>query len=227
MHIYVDSNSKIFLPSVTSIISFVKTEKEYEGLIRWANTLGYYHKDYNETLNTYADFGTTVHEALSYIVTNKGIPDTFERKITLDDLPKYEMTLNNFYKFYRQNNPETIFSEKSLISEKLGYGGTIDWVCIENNKIILTDFKTSSSIRDYMPLQLAAYIKLMENQTDIKIDKARIMLVSTKTFTIKEYDLNIIDSYYKKFDLIHQLFNEYHSDVDWKSAASENSLIIV
>jgi hypothetical protein len=225
MHIYTDENKKVFVPSVTSIISFVKTQPEYDSLIKWSNSLGFYHKDYYETLNVYADFGTTVHEALSYIVTNREIPDTFEKKVTFSDIPKYEMTLANFYRFYAQTMPETIYSEKSILSEKLRYGGTVDWISKEDNKVILTDFKTSSSVKEYMKLQLSAYRKLIEDQTDIKIDMARIMLVSTKQFYIKTYTLEELDKYYEIFELYQKIFDIYNEKIDIDS--SENSLIIV
>ena len=225
MHIYVDENKKIYLPSVTSIISFVKTQPEYEPLIKWANSLGFYRKDYFETLNTYADFGTNVHEAISYIVTGKDVPDEIENRIPFEDRLKYQMSLKNFYTFLSQNMPETIYSEKSLLSENLGYGGTIDWVAKEDNKVILTDFKTSASIKPYMKMQLAAYMHLIEDQTDIRIDLARIMLVSTKQFFIKKYTREELDECYKKFKLIHELFKLYNPSID--TTSSENSLIIV
>jgi hypothetical protein len=225
MHIYTDKNKKIFVPSVTTIISFVKTQPEYESLIKWSNSLGYSHKDYFETLNTYADFGTNVHEALSYIVTNRDIPEEIDRRIPFADKLKYEETLKNFYTFYRQTMPETIYSEKSLLSEKLGYGGTVDWISNEDNKIILTDFKTSASVKEYMIMQLAAYIHLIEDQLDIKIDMARIMLVSTKQFYSKTYTRDELELQYKKFEIIHELFKLYNVSIDITS--SENSLIIV
>lgn len=225
MHIYTNENKSIYLPSVTSIISFIKTKNEYEPLLKWSNILGYSHKDYNATLEYYANFGTVVHEALSYIVTGKDVPDNLVKKIGLCDMEKYYDTLTRFTKFYNNIKPETIYSEKSFLSEKLGYGGTIDWVSKEDNEIILTDFKTSSSIKEYMPLQLCAYMKLLEDNSNIKISKSRIILVSTKTFTTKTYTREELESYYKRFNMIFDLYKEYNNTLDISS--SENSLIIV
>lgn len=225
MHIYANDDKSICLPSVTTIISFIKTKNEYEPLLKWSNTLGYSHKDYTATLDYYATFGTIVHETLSHIVTGKYTPDDLDKKVGFSDMEKYLMTITNFLSFYNNTNPDTIYSEKSFLSENLGYGGTIDWVSKENNDIILTDFKTSSAIRDYMLLQLCAYMKLLEENTDIRISHGRIMLVSTKTFTTKTYSRDVLESYWEKFSLIFRLYQLYNPSIDIDS--SENSLIIV
>ena len=225
MHIYTDENKSVCLPSVTSILSFVKIKDEYESLIKWSNSLGFKHMNYNTTLSNAADFGTIVHESISHILNHEDIPVALENKVSFNDIDKYNMTINNFIKYCNTTNMETFFSEKSLLSEKLGYGGTIDWLAKENNAIVLTDFKTSSDYREYMLLQLSAYTKLIEDQTDYKIDYARIMLVSTKSFTIKTFTKKELEDAYPKFDLRFQMFKMYTEQIDTDS--NENSLIIV
>lgn len=213
------------LPSVTTITSFVKFKPDYDSLVIWANSLGFKRQKYQETLDAYADFGTNVHEAISNIVQNKPIPEDIRKKISLNDLEKYDRTINNFTKFYNEISPTTVYSEKSLLSEKLGYGGTIDWVSIENDCTYITDFKTSSHVRPYMTMQLAAYIKLLE-EIGLKIDKARVLLVSTPILTIKEFTKEDIDKAYELFTKILMLYNEYGKE-NQEDINEENSLIIV
>lgn len=227
MHIYTNKTKDVMVPSVTSVISFIKTKPEFESLIKWANSLGYKHQDYFATLNNAANVGTIVHEALSYIVTNRDIPDDLRDRVPFADINKFDTAISNFYTFYRQNLPTTIYSEKSLLSAELGYGGTLDWLSIEDNKLILTDFKTSSDFREYMIIQLSAYAKLIETITDYKIDSARIILVATPTFRKKEISRKELDEYYKKFDLIYQLYKLYNPSMEYTEDTSENSLIIV
>lgn len=224
MHIYTDKAKKIMLPSVTTITSFVKFKPEYESLVLWANSLGFRHKKYQETLDIAADFGTCVHEALSHIVKNEPVPESIRGKITFDDLPRYDKTISNFTNFYNETKPDTIYSEKSLLSEKLGYGGTIDWVSCENDCTYITDFKTSSAVRPYMTMQLAAYMELLK-EAGVKIDKARVLLVSRPTIEIKEFTEEEISKAYDLFTKILFLYNEYGKEN--QEDINENSLIIV
>jgi hypothetical protein len=224
MHIYTTKEKDIFVPSVTTITSFVKFKPEYESLILWANALGFKHQKYKEALDATADFGTNVHEALSNIVQNKPIPSEIRSHITLNDLEKYDRTIRNFVKFYNESNETTMFSEKSLISKKLGYGGTIDWVSTKDNTVILTDFKTSNTVRVYMGMQVAAYIELLK-EIDVHVDSARILLVSTPKFQIHEFSKEDISKAYDLFQKILYLYNAYHEDD--KDDINENSLIIV
>lgn len=226
MHIYTDESKSIMLPSVTSIISFVKTKDEFEGLIRWSNSLGFKHQGYFTTLNSYADFGTLVHSALSDIVTDKPVSTDITNKIALTDIVKFKTTIANFKKFYELQAPTTIYSEKSFLSKKLGFGGTVDWISIEDEDIILTDFKTSSDFRESHFIQLAAYVKLIEDQTDLKIDNVRILLVSTPTFRFKELTMDELAPYYRKFELIFDLYKEYNPLIDINDS-SENIFITV
>lgn len=224
MHIYTTKDKKILLPSVTTITSFIKFKPEYESLVLWANALGFKHQKYQETLDMAADFGTNVHEAISNIVQNKPIPDEIRKKISLNDLTKYDTTISNFIKLYSALKPTTVYSEKSLLSEKLGYGGTIDWVSIENGLTYITDFKTSAKVRPYMAMQLAAYIELLK-EVGIKIDKARIILVSTSKPTIKEFTNDELTKAYDLFSKILMLYNEYGKEN--QEDINENSFIIV
>jgi hypothetical protein len=224
MHIYTNSEKKIMLPSVTTITSFVKFKPEYESLILWANSLGFQRKGYKDTLNIAADFGTYVHEAISHIVNNESVPTDIRGKIFFEDIDKYDRSINNFIKFYNETKPETIYSEKSLLSEKLGYGGTIDWVSRENGCTYITDFKTSSAVRPYMAMQLAAYIELLK-EIDVKIDKARILLVSKPTIVVHEFTEKEISDAYELFTRILFLYNEYGKEN--QEDVNENSLIIV
>ena len=223
MHIYTNANKTIKLPSVTSIISFVKIEPEFDPLIKWSNSLGFKHQRYSDVLNNAADFGTKIHETLANIVTGKPIPDE-QYKGSFDDVIKYNSTISNFLKYYSQHEIETIYSEKSLLSENLGYAGTIDWVHRENNKIALVDFKTSSSYKSYMAMQLSAYMHLIEDQTGIKIDYAKIMLVSSPSFTECVFTRDQLEEHYKIFQKKFELYLMYPHDSE---DDEENSLIIV
>lgn len=225
MHIYTNEAKTIMLPSVTTITSFVKFKPEYEPLMQWSNFLGFKNQRYQETLDMTADLGTKVHEAIAYVVQDKDVPDELSKTVPLVDMVKYCMSVASFRQFYNDTKPETLFSERSMLSETLGYGGTIDWVSIEDKKTILTDFKTSSAVRGYMSMQLAAYIKLLEEK-GISIDVARIMLVSKPKVVIREFTKKEMDKAYKMFQKVFELYKLYNEDID-EETPDENSLIIV
>ena len=108
---------------------------------------------------------------------------------------------------------DTIFSEETIVSEKLGYAGTIDWLGTYKNKTFLFDFKTSSSMHETMKLQLSAYRKLLKEERDITIDGAAIVFISKKGVTLQEVSLDELDKVYKKFEVMLQLFELYRDDL--------------
>ena len=91
-----------------------------------------------------------------------------------------------------RNNCEfdVIYSEFNMISQKLGYAGTIDRVIQMNGKNILIDIKTSNTVYDHYWLQLAAYKRLMlELHYSIDtIDNVAILWLNAKTRTAGKKD---------------------------------------
>lgn len=186
MHIY-EKDGKEY-PSVTTIIQSLGNEE----IIKWANYLGFKHIDYTKELEKTAINGTKVHELLRGEVDPTYTPqvtykDEIERIIILGYLTRFR----NFIQDYTY---ETIFTEKTFISEKLGYAGTLDWVAIFNNKfLMLNDFKTSKAVRFKHLLQLGGYYNLLiENNYDP--DGASIILVNKKICSM--YPINKIDLLY-------------------------------
>lgn len=78
--------------------------------------------------------------------------------------------------------PEMESIEESFVSEKLGYAGTVDRICMIGKERWLIDIKTSNSMHKSQHLQLATYVKLYnESYPDKPIDRVGILWLKAKT----------------------------------------------
>lgn len=158
------SNHKIYLlgsgkrvPSVTTIISQVSLGG-VEGLLVWANRLGQQGLDHRAERDKAADAGTACHQMAEAYA--KGT--TFDRSAYSEEtLEKADHAFRAFKEWAKASSFRIGHSEVSLVSEKYGYGGTLDCMLV-NNQLALGDYKTSNSIRIGMLCQLAAYQQLWE-----------------------------------------------------------------
>ena len=214
MHIYT-KNNKLY-PSVTTVVGYFKPLETFESLMKLSNFLGFKHKDYIKERDNKAAFGTAVHETVAGLLTNTPVDKSVSDSLTINYLADYADAIKYFERFMMVEmiHPiDTIFSEETIVSEKLGYAGTIDWLGTYKNKTFLFDFKTSSSMHETMKLQLSAYRKLLKEERDIIIDGAAIVFISKKGVTLQEVPLDELDKVYKKFEVMLQLFELYRDDL--------------
>lgn len=108
----------------------------------------------------------------------------------MDALGRIDYKLSEWHMFekyveFRSMHPFTIIqSEMNIVSEKLGYAGTLDRLIEMNGENILIDIKTSGSIWPSYWLQLAAYEKLLtESMGYNPCDKKAILWINAKTKT--------------------------------------------
>lgn len=139
----------ISVPRVTQILS---TCMHNEGLMYWANYLGFKHQGYKEVLNQAADYGTKVHEALEHYI--KGEP--IDARTPLNPIQAFE----NWWKQVSTTNKVKVLGQEFSLTCPW-YGGTYDMLLEINGKPWLVDFKTSNHIRISYSLQLAAYRNML------------------------------------------------------------------
>lgn len=192
MHIY-ESNGKK-LPSVTTIVHAIGNE----AITKWSNWLGFKHIKYEDELNRSANFGTLVHSHLQSIVDPSAEnlevlePANSVEKMDLDISLTYFRNLIRLYDF------QTVFTEKTVVSEELGYAGTLDWLAYMNGYLMLNDFKTSKQPRFGMMLQLGGYYNLLKT-IGYDPDGASIITVNTngaKLHPINKRDLLIYSEWF-------------------------------
>ena len=201
MHIYT-KNNKLY-PSVTTVVGYFKPLETFESLMKWSNFLGFKHKDYIKERDNKAAFGTAVHETVAGLLTNTPVDKSVSDSLTINYLADYADAIKYFERFMMVEmiHPiDTIFSEETIVSEKLGYAGTIDWLGTYKNKTFLFDFKTSASMHETMKLQLSAYRWMLRCLHNINVD----------TLCIVRLDKNV-DGLYEEFTL--DLNEEYNKQL--------------
>ena len=196
MHIYECHDGKL-VPSVTTILQILGSKE----INKWANRLGFRHIDYETELNRLADNGTKMHSVVQHIVdpTLADIPIEFKDKFE----EEYYMKLGEkFSLMIKDYTYSTIFTEKTFVSSKLGYGGTVDWFANMSGFMMLNDFKSSKRVNMKHLLQLGGYYNLM-TENEYTIDGGSIILVNDRVCTL--YPIN-------KDSLIHlgEIFNSIY-----------------
>ncbi|MBW2003055.1 MAG: PD-(D/E)XK nuclease family protein [Deltaproteobacteria bacterium] len=150
------------MPGVTTIIGRFK---DSGGLLWWAFEQGQKFErgeisGLYEKRDQAAEAGTLCHDMVEAHI----------RKWEMPDLEKYDPELvllaqqgfENYIRWEKTTNIEVVETEKSLVSERYGFGGTLDAI-MASGQLALGDWKTSSSgpFIDWL-LQLAAYAILWE-----------------------------------------------------------------
>ena len=151
------------VPSVTTVNAI---GKPVGPLMHWAWQCGVDGLDYREAGKSAADAGSIGH-----ILVDAAIKQTTP---CADDFPtggSADVGLQAFkaYQEWRkQSNIRWVDSELSLVSEKHGYGGTIDAIGIQDDKYVLGDWKTGGLYPDHL-VQISAYGNLFEECTGHRI----------------------------------------------------------
>jgi hypothetical protein len=164
---YYKLNDKWF-PGISTILDVVSKGKEYD---KWLMANGFNAK----TLAREAmEQGSKVHGAIEQLL--KGNEVLFG---TMDAGAFYTrnewVMVNKFMDFYTGFNPKTIAVEKVLVSEKLGFGSQLDYICELNGKRIIIDHK-SGNLYDSALMQLSAYVKLWnESFPSMKVEGAAVL----------------------------------------------------
>ena len=173
MHFY-DGPDGTKIPSVTTILKIMVAEE----LLHWSNWLGFKHIKYEDELDRTSNIGTNIHRGVQLIVDpNSAEPMVYQNSF---DRAYYEDIFNRFRIFISQFSYETVFTEKTLVSPELGFGGTLDWYAKIGGFMLLCDFKSSKDVRLKHMLQLGGYYSLLKSQ-GYTVNGGSIIIVNNKT----------------------------------------------
>ena len=180
-HINYTNKNGILVPSVTTILKVLAKD---DALMSWSNNLGWKHKSYKKELENSSIIGTTAHSFCEYMI--KQDDDLLSQIISrMSNFPVdlYTQTKNaivSFKKWYMNNKDylEVLYTELQLVSDKCG--GTTDLVCNFKDKLMLIDYKTSSSFYMSQFLQLAQYAKMYSEKFNIKVDDVAVLRLDKK-----------------------------------------------
>lgn len=163
-----------YYPSVTWILSvFPKL-----GLMKLRDELGAEETDLLKKLG--GERGSKVHDAITAII--EGLEVRIDSKFTNpttgqpEELTAEEIAhIQSFIEWQKAAKPKWIVWDATVISEKYGFGGTIDAVAEIEGEIVFIDFKTSKVIGKDYEMQISAYaaaVKSGENEF-VGIDPTR------------------------------------------------------
>lgn len=169
-----------FLPSVTTILeAYPKSAQYYE----WLKKNG---EDSDSIRDEAGRRGSVVHELTEMYDAGHEISLLDENGSVGYKLSEWNM-LAKYVEFRNQHPFNIIYSEQNIVSEALGYAGTIDRVISIDGEVWLIDIKTSNAIYSSYWLQVAAYKMMAETALNIKIDKVGILWLNAKTRTNKDF----------------------------------------
>lgn len=174
---YKVKGKEIFFPSVTTIL---EAYPKPPALFEWLKRNG---ENSDELRDAAAEVGSNVHKAIEDLDNKVLVSWAGDEGKEQFSLSEWQM-ICKYVEFKQRTNYELLCNEISLVSEKLGYGGTIDKVCKINDKVYLVDNKTSNQVYDTHWLQLVAYKELWEEfYPNEKIDHIAILHLKAQTRT--------------------------------------------
>ena len=166
------------VPRVTEILS---RTIHSDGLMYWANSLGFKGIRYKDALSNAADMGTEAHAAIEKYLKEK--LETDNNIPFLGFLSWYNIITSDY------NLPfDVIYSEHSLVCK--WFGGTLDALVNINNGLYLMDFKTSNHVTFNYFLQMAAYKYMLRVEENINIDGVIVLQLNKEEPEFNEYMLD-------------------------------------
>lgn len=217
-HITLEDGTKHLFPSMTTILSQMKSEEMIDILGKWRKSIGDKHA--NAICKIATDDGEMLHYYCELIMLQKYKEAQQYYKECSSKRAKFFMkkitpTLAKYKTIYA--------SEEFMFSLKYGVAGTTDAVIFHDNKPMILDFKTSKSVKnpnniiDYY-IQVSGYALFWEELTGQVIDDGIILIVNPINVQeiivdLKPYKKQYIDTvkgFYDKFgrDYLSEVIND-------------------
>lgn len=140
-----------WFPGVTSILNVVSKGSQFEN---WLKSVGF---NSDQIVQKAMAQGSNVHRAIQDLLNGKEI--TFGTDEKLNFSRDEWIIISRFIDFYQNFNPVTVAVEQVIVSDKLGFGTQLDYICELNGELWYLDWKTGS-IYDSASLQISASIQL-------------------------------------------------------------------
>ncbi len=168
-HIRYMNSEGIPLPGVTTILGILNKP----ALVIWANRLGLQGIDSSKYRDEMADIGTLAHYLIMCDLTGQ-TPDTSD--YSPKQVNMAENAVRSYHEWRKGHTVEPHLVEVPLVSNKYGYGGTIDLYADIDGVPTLVDFKTGKAIYPEMVYQLAAYQRLL-TESGHRLGRARLLRI--------------------------------------------------
>lgn len=163
----------VAVPSVTTVLKTLGWNSA--PLMFWAFKQGQEHPDAVSPYATddAARVGTLAHKMIEHEILGRAapqVPPELEGRVA--------QAMESFHRWQSQASMELLFPEQREVSERHGYGGTLDVIARVNGKIALVDWKTSKAVYQEYLIQLAAYGHLWtENHPRMPIEEYHVLRI--------------------------------------------------
>lgn len=192
------------IPGTTTVIGRFK---ESGGLLQWAfkqGQTGAAHL-YDER-DKAALAGNIAHDMIECDILKRDRP-VFVCDAEL--LVKAENAFNQFKEWQEQTRIEIVSTERSFVSERYQFGGTIDAIGRDmKGRIVLVDWKTSAAVyQDYL-IQLAAYSLLLEEcQPELTPTAFHLLRVAKESADFAHHYFGELEQAKEAFILMRRLYD--------------------
>lgn len=173
---YFDNKTGTYHPGATTIL---EVYPKGFGFNQWLKDSG---NGADQIVKRAQEKGTKIHDAIEAFFSGKELK-WYEKEKENYALDEWLMILK-FFDFYKTFKPKVIAVEPSLVSPKLGFGGTLDFVCILPifpEDIWYIDWKSGGAIYKSNKIQGASYQKLWNSMSDKKITRVGCLHLRANT----------------------------------------------
>lgn len=215
------SDTGAYYPSSTTILSCYP---KGTGFYEWLKRVG---EDADEIRDEAGDRGSKVHK-LTELYDEGHEVSLFDEQGNINYKMIEWSMFERFVNFRERFPAEVLHTEMHVVSDKLGFGGTLDRIMNIDGKRVLVDIKTGNAIYPHFWLQLASYVKLYEDNGHEPIDEIAVLHLQAKTKTDGKkgscqgvgwqliYPEKSIDHYFSLFKSVHQLWLSENSEMQPK-----------
>jgi len=205
---YKTSDGKI-VPGATTITGLLN--KPY--LIRWANQLGLEGIDSSTYTDEAAKTGTLAHAMIQADLQGTQLDLSQFSPVQVD---LAENACLSWYEWKKHHEVVPVHCEVPFVSDRMGYGGTVDCYCMLDGKPTLLDFKTGKAIYPEYFVQLAAYAELLR-EAALPVDETRILRVGRDA--TEGFEERSVSDTRKWFEIFQHLLGIYYlkKELDWKN----------
>ncbi len=212
------SPSGNYVPSVTTILDAYPKDAAF---YKWLKDVG---QDADTIRDEAGRRGSNVHDMTERYDAGEEV--TF---INDQGWPAYKMSewsmFERYVEFSNTIKPTIDMMEAHMISDKLGFAGTLDRVVEIDGEKILLDIKTSNSLQPTHWLQLSAYNELIK-ENGVKVDKVGILWLNAKTRTegkkgaiqgkgwqLVTKDIEVVAEDWEVFQTTYKLWQAINNDI--------------
>jgi hypothetical protein len=185
-------------------VTRVKSVINNEGLNRWRSKIG--DKEADKIMKERQEIGTKTHKAFELLLNSSYV----DMDLYNDEIQK-NICLMNEMRECCNLIPDSL--EQKLWSDNYKIAGTADYIGsynsykkylkrkrepkFNNASFVIGDWKTSTQIYDDYWIQLASYVKMFEDLTNIKSDGAFIAQFRNGKIKVEEKTYDELEKYFK------------------------------